>query len=213
MRARIKRVMLLCASVTLVAGLTGVVRADSTPMRIVLLVDSSSTMTPMLTNFRAALAAFVDAVPEDSELALISTGGQLRIRVPPTSDRERMRQAIAMFASDGGGNSILETLLESDRRFLKVAPDKKPIFVILSTDMPSRVEPDIDGYNRFMNDFVRRRGRAYGVIIRASTALGTASEFVDNLTRNTGGTMEIVAVSNGLTNRLKLIAEALAFGR
>jgi Mg-chelatase subunit ChlD len=207
--------MLRCAAVAAfsASGLGVVVRADGTPMRIVLLVDSSATMTSMLTNFRAALSAFVDAVPADSELALISTGGQLRIRVPPTSDREQMHKGIAMFASDGGGNSMLETLIESDRRLLRPAPDRKPVFVILTTDMPSRVEPDIDGYNRFMSDFVRRRGRAYGVVIRAGTALGTASEFVDNLTRNTGGTMEIVAVSNGLVNRLKLIAEALAFGR
>jgi hypothetical protein len=183
-------------------------------MRIVLLVDSSSSMSTMLTDFRAALSAFVEAVPEDSELALISTGGQIRIRASPTSDREQLRKAVGMFASDGGANSFLETLLESDRRFLKPAVDRKPVFMILTTDAPSREQPDVQRYNRFMNDFVRRRGRAYGVVIRPNAnALGTTSEFVDNLTRNSGGAMDTVAVSNGLASRTRRFAEALAFGR
>ena len=78
------------------------------PARIVLLVDSSSAMSPMLTHFRAALQAFLDAVPAQHEIALISTGGQLRIRVPPTTDRERLHNAVASFASEGGANAFLD---------------------------------------------------------------------------------------------------------
>src|SRR4051812_21956938 len=85
--------------VVLVAAAVGALRpvtiAQGTPMRVVVLVDSSSTMAPMLIEFRRALAAFADAVPPDVELALISTGGQLRIRVPPTADRDRFQKAAA----------------------------------------------------------------------------------------------------------------------
>ena len=65
-------------------------------------------MSPMLTHFRAALQAFLDAVPAQHEIALISTGGQLRIRVPPTTDRERLHNAVASFASEGGANAFLD---------------------------------------------------------------------------------------------------------
>src|SRR6478735_1248760 len=83
------------------------------PIRVVLLVDSSTNMSTMITNFRAGLTAFLEAIPDDVEVALISTGGQLRVRVPPTTDRQRLLEAAGRFASDGGANSLLDTLLES----------------------------------------------------------------------------------------------------
>src|SRR5204863_4620698 len=46
--------------------------------RIILLVDSSSSVAPMLTSFRAGLKEFLDALPGDPEIAIISTGGQFR---------------------------------------------------------------------------------------------------------------------------------------
>src|SRR5688572_16947295 len=47
-----------------------VVRATlgNAPMRIVLLVDSSTPVGPMMNNFRGALNAFIDELPEDEEV-------------------------------------------------------------------------------------------------------------------------------------------------
>src|SRR5215204_1598512 len=45
------------------------------PMRIVLLVDSSTTVGPMMNNFRTGLNAFIDELPETEEVAFISSGG------------------------------------------------------------------------------------------------------------------------------------------
>src|SRR5215475_10824511 len=132
------------------------------PLRIVLLVDSSSEVSPMITSFRAGLKAFLDGVPEGSEIAFITTGGQIRVRTQPTSDRDKLQKAVGTFAQDGGANSFLDTMLESDQRFLKRATDRRSIFVILTTDNGAqRGEPRIDDYNRFMNDFLRRGGLAY----------------------------------------------------
>ena len=58
-------------------------------MRIVLLVDSSSAVAPMLTPFRAGLNGFLDDLQGEPEVTIISTGGQLRVRIPPTTDREQ----------------------------------------------------------------------------------------------------------------------------
>jgi hypothetical protein len=175
------------------------------PLRVVLVVDSSSAIAPMLTQLRGGLSAFLEALPEDLEIALISTGGQLRVRVPPTTDRERLRKAAAGFASDGGANALLDTLLESDQRFLKSAADRRPVFVVITTDADSRSEPRIDDYNAFMNDFQRRGGRAHAVVIRG-TNMGLASRILENLTQNTSGVFEVMAIANGLSNKMKGIA-------
>lgn len=179
-------------------------------IRIVLLVDSSQAMASMLTHFRAGLHAFLDALHGNPEIAFISTGGQIRIRTPPTSDRDVLRKAISVFASDGGANSFLDTMLEADRRFLKVAPDKRSVFVMLMTDNGAyRGEPRLDEYNRFMNQFVDRGGRAHVVIVGAS-ATGVTTQVLRNLTGNTNGFYDVVAIPNPLPARMKSLAEFVA---
>jgi hypothetical protein len=69
------------------------------PMRVVLLVDSSTAVGPMLT------------------------------RSPPP---RHLKTEAGRFSSDGGGNSLIETPLESDRRFLGQAA--WPVIVIVPTD-------------------------------------------------------------------------------
>jgi hypothetical protein len=192
-----------------VAVQTSVSLDAADPLRVVLLVDSSTTMSTMLTEFRAGLHAFFDLVPADVEIALISTGGQLRIRVPPTIDRQRLHDAASRFASDGGANSLLDTLLESDRRFLKSAPNRRPIFVVVSTDPPSRGDPPIYEFNAFVRDFVMRRGRAHAIVIRGYQ-VGFATEILENLTLNTDGVFKVLAIGNSLPERMREIAEQVA---
>ncbi len=180
------------------------------PIRIVLLVDSSQAMASMLTHFRAALNAFLDALHGNPEVAFISTGGQIRVRVPPTSDREVLRQAVGRFSSDGGGNSFLDTMVEADKRFLKVAPDKRSVFVMLMTDNGAfRGEPRLDEYNRFMNEFVDRGGRAHAIVVTSVTN-GVTTTVLMNLTSNTNGFYDTIAVPNPLPERMKSLAEFVA---
>ena len=59
----------------------------SGPMRIALVVDSSGAVAPLLNNLRAGLTTFLDELPGEHEITFISTGGQIRIRQPITTDR------------------------------------------------------------------------------------------------------------------------------
>ena len=179
------------------------------PMRILVLVDSSSAVASQLNFFRTALNSLIDAAPEDAELTLISTGGQLRIRVPVTTDRAKLHQGAGMFASDGGANSMLDTMVEADRRFLQPAKDKWPIVVMITTDnAETRGEPRIDEYNRFMNDFLRRGGIAHAIVLRGNST-GVVTDIALNLTGNTGGIYQALAVGNGMGDALKKVGEQL----
>ena len=189
------------------AGLPPLRAAD--PLRVVLLVDSSANRATMLTEFRAGLRSFIENIPDDVEVALISTGGQLRVRLAPTSDKTKMQKAASTFASDGGANSLLDTLLESDKRFLKPAGDRRQLFVILTTDQPLLGEPPVYAYNTFVKDFLRRRGRAHGIVIRGTNS-GLISTIVENLTGNTDGTYQVMVVGNSPAGRMKDIAEQVA---
>ena len=178
-------------------------------MRIVLLVDSSRSTSPMITQFRAGLNDFLDALPGEPEIVIISTGGQLRIRVGPTTDRVKLHDAASGFVSDGGGNTFLDTMLEADERFLKNAPDRRSVLVILTTDAGPWAETRTDAYNRFANDFLARGGRAHALVVRDGR--GTFTDMVaEHLANSTGGFYETVRIANAVPKLMKTMAGFVA---
>lgn len=186
------------------------VALGTAPMRIVLLVDSSAAMTQMINNFRAAVNTFIDTLPAAHEIAFITTGAQIRIRTQPTTDRQKLKMEAARFASDGGANAFLDTLLEADRRFLKTAPGQWPVFVILTTDNgEARGELDIDGFNKFVTDFRLRGGSAHAVIVTGRGA-GPVTDLALNLVENAGGIKGSMNLPNTMAERAKAIAQRLA---
>lgn len=186
-------------------------RLATTPMRVVLLVDASTSISGMLIDFRNALREFLDALPPEHEVAFVSVGGQLRVRVPPTTDRDKLQKAVAMFSSDGGANVFIDSLLEADRRFLWNVPERWPAFVIITTDiMAQRGEAPIDEFNDMTTDFRMRAGSAHAVVIRGTNAGGLNTEIARNLVGNTGGIFEQIAITNSLSDHLRNIAARLA---
>jgi hypothetical protein len=179
------------------------------PMRIVLMVDSSTPVAPMVNSFKKALATFADTLPPQHEVAFISSGAQIRVRARPTDTRDKVRAEMARFSSEGGANAFLDTLLEADARFLKTAPEQWPVFVIVTTDNgDTRKEPDVVTYNRFMNDFVARGGAAHAVILTGKQT-GPVTDLVTNLVDNVGGFRQTLSTDNSLPERLRDIAERL----
>ncbi len=182
------------------------VSRGNAPLRIVLLVDSSTSMGPMMARFREALNGFIDLMPPEDEVAFISTGGQLRARTPPTRDRQLLRTEISRFASGGGANAFLDSLIEADRRFLKSAPGQWPVFVIVTTDNGEvRREFNLDEYNAFMNNLLARGGTAHAVIVRGA-AIGPVTDVTLNLTGNTGGLYATINTDTTLPERVAAIA-------
>lgn len=186
------------------------VSLGTAPMRIVLLCDSGTSMAPALSAYRAALTAFVDLLPPEFEVAFVSSGGQIRVRMPPSTDRDTLRAEIARFAPEGGANAFFETLLESDQRFLQKSAEKWPVFVIVGADTDTRTEPDVVRYNAFMNNFLSRGGTAHAVLfLNASKRMGAVSDLASNLTQNTNGLYTPIVVDSALPAKLKAIAERI----
>lgn len=180
------------------------------PMRIALLVDSSTATQPMMTMFKNALTVFVETLPPEHEIAFITSGGQIRVRTQPTTDRSQIKNAIGLLQPEGGANAFLDTMLETDQRFLKTAPTQWPIFVILTTDITNaNREPDTNRYNKFMNDFLARGGSAHAVVM-AGKGFGPVTDMTTNLVENTGGMYNALVVDSGLPDRLRNIAKRLA---
>jgi hypothetical protein len=180
------------------------------PMRIVLMVDSSTSTQPMMTMFRTALLAFVDALPQEHEVVFVSSGGQIRVRTQPSTDRSKLKNDIGLLNSEGGANAYLETMIEADQRFLKPAAGRWPVFIILTTDIgEARREPDIPRYNRFMNDFLARGGNAHAIVMQGKQ-FGPVTDVTRNLVQNTGGIYMPIIVDSALPKAMRSLADRLA---
>ena len=177
------------------------------PMRIALVVDSSQAVSALLNPLRAGLNMFLDALPGDHEITLITTGGQIRIRQPLTTDRQKLKTAVGLFVSDGGANSVLETMMEVDRRFLNGAPGQWPVLVIVTNDnVPTALVPNDDRFKQFVKDFVSRGGTAHAIVMHGNAGSFTR-EYVMHLVQNSGGYYEVMAISNVLPAKMKGMAE------
>jgi hypothetical protein len=191
-----------------------VVRAGlgTAPLRIVLMVDSSSPVSPVVSTVKKGLTAFVETLSPGHDIAFISSGGQIRVRARPGDTRAKLYAEIGRFSSEGGANAFLDTLLEADTRFLKPAPAQWPVFVIVTTDNgDTNREPDVASYNKFMNDFVARGGAAHAIILIGKRS-GPVTDLVSNLVDNAGGFRQTVNTEHSLPERLTEIAERLDIG-
>lgn len=145
-----------------------------------------------------------------AEISFVTTGGQIRVRTQPSADREKLKGEIGRFASEGGANAFLDTMVEADQRFLKTAPTQWPVLVIVTTDNgETRREPDLKIYNTFMNSFLGRGGTAHAVVLSGKQT-GPVTDLAQNLVQNTGGTYVSIVVDSGLPERMKDIAQRLA---
>jgi hypothetical protein len=184
--------------------------AVDVPMRVLLLVDSTSAIDPMLTHMRNGLQAFFEGLSPVLEVGFITTSGQLRVLVPPGTDRQKLRSEFQAFSPQSGGNAMIDALLEADARFLKNAPDRWPVFVLITTDSGSlRGEPPLERYNKFVTDFVARGGNAHAIVIQGSRP-GVLSDIIGNLVTNTNGSLETMNIANALGDKMKALAARIS---
>ncbi len=186
--------------------------AYNPPQRILLLVDTSSAMQQMLNEWRAGLAGFIEAVPATAEVGLVTFGGPIRPRVPPSTDRTKLLATVNGLVSDNGANTFFETLLEADRRFLtpKAANNAWPVLVVLTTDNgEGRSEPDVEAFNRLVNDLMARGANAHAVVVRGKQ-WGIVNELAENLVANMGGIFQAIAIANAVPDHMKTIGARVA---
>lgn len=191
-----------------------VVRASlvKEPMRIALLVDTSAESKGSLNHIRGGLQAFLDAVPPQDEILLMSTGGQARVRVEPTLDRRKLKSAVDSLFADGGPAVLLDALRESWTRFLRGAENRWPVFVILGTNGPDNSGTPDNQFEAFIREIRGAAANAHAIMLTSSQSYRNSKGFVASLsvTQYTGGHYEALAASSALPVRMKALGERIA---
>jgi hypothetical protein len=189
-----------------------VVRASlvKEPMRIALLVDTSDESQGSLIHIRGGLRAFLDAIPPQDEILLMSTGGQARVRVATTLDRRKLTNAADGLFADGGAAVLLDALLESWTRFLRDAEDRWPVFVMVGTNGPDGSHTTDFQFEAFIRDIRGSAASAHAIMLSSSQSYSKGFAASLDVTEYTGGHYEALAASSALPARMKRLGEQIA---
>lgn len=181
------------------------------PMRIALLVDTTDISGYVIADLRAALDSFIEAVPAPHEILLVSTGQQVRVRVQPTADHKKLKDATKNLFYDGhgGGTLLFDALNEVDRRFLKNAVDLSPVIVIVTGDgREASQRYDEKAFTQLANSIALRGIQAHAAVFSRGAIQAPAS-MAQYLASVTKGRADLVPVSSTLPQRLKALADAI----
>ncbi len=181
-----------------------------TPMRIALMIDTGDAMSPALNHLRAGMLAFADAIGSDHELMIVSLGRQVRVRLPPTSDRKKFKDSASGLFMDGGATVLSDGLMEIDDRFMRKAEDRWPVFVIVTSD---GAEGSSGANEKKFNDWIRAlpgRGVAIHAIAIKYKGGGMPEIIASHVTQTAVGHYDFVNTSNSLPDKLKAIGEHIA---
>jgi VWFA-related protein len=181
------------------------------PMRIALFLDTSDAAAPALTHMRAGAIAFLEALPPEDEVLIVTTGRQARVRVQPTTDRKKLEGAAAGLFTDGAGTVLMDGLMEIDDRFFKKAEDRWPVFVIFTSDGTESSAGAREKEFNTWNLAIGARGvTVHALVLKNNKGGGMPDVVAANLTRNTGGRYDVMNTTNALPDKMKTLAEQLA---
>jgi len=193
-----------------------VVRASlaTTPMRVALIVDTSDGLAAAaLNHLRAGLLALVDELSPDDEVMLVSTGRQTRVRVQPTIDRKKIKDAAGGLFADGGATVLTDTLLDVDDRFMRKADNRWPVFVVVTGDgTEGSAGANEKKFNEWIVALPTRPVEAHAIALKFRGG-GMPEIVASHVAQAGGGIYEFMNTSNALPDKMKAIGARLAADR
>jgi len=180
------------------------------PMRIALILDTGDGMDKALNHLRDGIQRFADGVPAPHEMLMVSTGRQVRVRVQPTADRKKIKDAAAGLFLDGGGTPLMDGLMEIDDRFMKKADDRWPVFVIVTSDGS---ESSAGANEKRFNDWLAvlpSRGISVHAISIKYRGGGMPEIVAQHVALTAGGLYDYINTSNSLPEKMAAIAQRIA---
>jgi hypothetical protein len=186
------------------------------PIKVQLLVDNGIGLgNENLSNVRSGVRGLIEALPDGTELTLVTTAPQPRIVVRPTTDRAAQLKGVDLLSPDGGAGRFVESLSEAMQRVEKDKADFFPVIISAATvagDTGSGVE---NAYKELIKRLQKRPATVHVVMFSKGTGQSAGSGGVQtevglSVTKMLGGRYEAIAVASRLATLLPEIGAQVA---
>ena len=179
------------------------------PMRIIMFVDNSDPTAPATNPLRAGVTQFIDAIPPEHELMLMTISRNLQVRVQPTMDHKRMTDGAKLIFGESNAPSVLfNGLQEAFTRFARDVKDRWLIFMVVTFNGPENSNLNPKQLEQFVDALRARPVVVYGVNV---TPRGPAVQttVLTHLAESTGGAIETISIPTALPDKMKTIADRI----
>src|SRR5262245_40255486 len=100
------------------------------PIKVQVLIDNGIALGgDNLVNIRNGVRGLIEALPEGTEVTLVTTAPQPRIVVRPTTDRMAQLKGVDVLSPDNGAGRFVESLNEAMQRVERDKTDFFPVII------------------------------------------------------------------------------------
>jgi VWFA-related protein len=179
------------------------------PMRLVLLIDTSRSMQPSIEDLRRGILAFVDGIPPQHEIALVTIGDTPVVRSAPTIDHAALKE-LAKKITTRGATVLIESVGEMYDRFVRHADDRWSMFIIVTGDgVESSEGIDAEKFTANAYDMQRKDVVVHAIVVSVM-GQGRQVQVSRALVDATGGHYDAITAANALPEKLADLAKAIA---
>jgi hypothetical protein len=181
------------------------------PLKVQLLLDNGVGFgADNLTIIRNGTRAFIEKLPDGTELTIVTTAPQPRFLVRATTDKAMQLQGVDRLTLDGGTGRFIESLAEATQRIERDKVDHFPVIVSVAT-----TAGDNNVMERHVQASARRLEQKPIVLHVAMLSAGTGSgganqtEVGIQFTKYTGGRYEPLSAAQRIATLLPELAEQI----
>ena len=188
------------------------------PVRVTVFVDNGLASPPVLDHMREGLRLFLEALPQDIEVAIATIGGRPQFWSEHTTDRTELADAIGVIAPEmDGAASFLDALYEEAERMHEDEEGEYfPVIVMIATNGPEgssrvRERPFREMMERLMDNSATLHTRMYTFTsITGVKQGGDQMRWGMDIGQITGGSYEGLSSALGFRTQLPELAEEVA---
>ena len=188
------------------------------PVRVTVFVDNGLASPPALDHMREGLKLFVEALPQEVEVAIATMGGRPQFWARHTSDREELMDAIGVVVPEmDGAATFLDALYEEAERLHEDEEGEYfPVIVMVATNGPEgsdrvRERPFREMMERLFANKAVVHTRMFTISsISGVKQGGDQIRWGIDIGEATRGSYEALSTANGFRRLLPQLAEDIA---
>ena len=183
------------------------------PLDVTLLIDNGVGMGGALAELRTGAKAFFAALPEGSQMSLLTIAPQPRWLQRPTTSARDIARAVDRMTPDESLGRFLDALVEYGGRLGRQSEDRHPVVVAIGSNAPDGSTSLEQHFRRLAGRIVDNAATVHAAIVSTNTRLtsarlpqGVSSQLQHvvglELSRLSGGRYEQIAVTSRLVSLL-----------